>query len=92
MVDTVGLNTKITLDQVGMPHSEQLRVVTRIRRLDAQQLEFAFTFDDPKAFTHPWDRKVHYKLAKAGDEIYENICENSNVVEGPDGEQIYKLK
>ena len=37
VVDTIGLNTKTTLDQVGMPHSEDLRVVTRIRGQVADQ-------------------------------------------------------
>ena len=76
VVDTIGLNTKTTLDQVGMPHSEDLRVITRIRRTDAKTLEFLVTVDDPKTFAKPWSRRQMYQKAADDARVNEVVCEN----------------
>jgi hypothetical protein len=76
VVDTVGVNTKTTLDQVGMPHSEDMRVITRIRRTDPKTLEFVVTVDDPKTFAKPWSRRQIYKKSADNARIMEVVCEN----------------
>jgi hypothetical protein len=76
VVDTIGVNTKTTLDQVGMPHSDEMRVVTRIRRTDPKTLEFLVTIDDPKTFSKPWSRRQIYKKAADNARIMEVVCEN----------------
>jgi hypothetical protein len=76
VVDTIGVTTKTTLDQVGTPHSEQMHVITRIRRTDPKTLEFLVTIDDPKTFTKPWSRRQIYKKAADNSRIMEEICEN----------------
>jgi hypothetical protein len=76
VVDTIGVNTRTTLDQVGMPHSEDMRVVTRIRRTDAKTLEFLVTVDDPKTFSKPWSRRQLYKKSADDARIMEVVCEN----------------
>jgi hypothetical protein len=40
VVDTVGFNDKTWLDGVGLPHSEALHVVERIRRMDHETLVY----------------------------------------------------
>ena len=60
VVDTVGLNDRTWLDRVGTPHSDALHVVERFRRVNHNTLEIEFLFDDPKAFTKPWEGKVVY--------------------------------
>jgi hypothetical protein len=87
VVDTIGLNTITTLDQVGMPHSEDMHVITKIRRTDPKTLEFLVTIDDPKTFTKPWDRKVIYKQAGKDARISEVVCENQRNGPGADGYQ-----
>jgi hypothetical protein len=77
VVDTVGLTTKTTLDQVGMPHSDALHVITRIRRTDPKTLEFLVTVDDPKTFSKPWTRRQIYKKAKDDARVEESVCENN---------------
>jgi hypothetical protein len=77
VVDTIGLNDRTTVDEVGMPHSEDLHVIERYRRIDDSTLEILMTFDDPKTFSKPWDAKVTYKAGKAGYRMLEFICENN---------------
>jgi hypothetical protein len=93
VVDSIGFNTATTLDQVGTPHSEDMHVITRIRRLDPQMLEFVITIDDPKTFTKPWSKRQLYK--KAGDKarISEVVCENQrNGIDPETGYQSLEFK
>jgi|SRR5688572_506004 hypothetical protein len=38
----------------GVPHSEDLRLTERLRRVDADTLEYEVTIDDPKTYARPW--------------------------------------
>ena len=76
VVDTIGLTTKTTIDQVGMPHSEDLHVITRIRRTDAETLEMLVTVDDPGTFSKPWTRQQIYKKSPDSARVEESVCEN----------------
>jgi hypothetical protein len=87
VVDSIGFNTKTTLDQVGMPHSEDMRVITRIRRTDPQTLEFLVTVDDPKTFSKPWSRRQLYKKAADDARIMEVVCENQRNPPTAEGHQ-----
>ena len=76
VVDTVGLHEKTWLDGIGTPHSDALRVIERIRRLDRENLEIDFRFEDPKAFTRPWGAKKVYRWTPQW-EVLEHInCED----------------
>ena len=77
VVDTIGLNDRTSLDEVGMPHSEALHVIERYRRTDAGTLEILVTIDDPGTFSRSWDTKVIYKIARSGMGLIEFICENN---------------
>jgi hypothetical protein len=77
VIDTLGgFNTKTTLDQVGMPHSDSMHVITKVRRTDADHLEFLVTVDDPKTFSAPWTRRVTYKKAANDARVAEEVCDN----------------
>ena len=76
VVDSIGFNTRTTLDQVGMPHSEDMHVITRIRRVDPKTLEFHITIDDPKTFSKPWSKRQVYKKSADDARISEVVCEN----------------
>ena len=54
MLETVNFNDKTWIDRRGVPHSDQLRVVERIRRTDGNELIIDITVEDPVAFTEPW--------------------------------------
>jgi hypothetical protein len=77
VVDTVGMNDKTWLDHAGLPHSDALHVVERIRHMDHDTLVDDFTIDDPKAYTKPWTAQQVYKR-KPGWEIREYVCEENN--------------
>jgi hypothetical protein len=56
------LSDKTWLDRMGHPHSEQLHVIERIRRVDHDHLTDDLTFDDPKAYTKPWTAHLDFVL------------------------------
>jgi hypothetical protein len=79
VVDTVGFNEVTWLDHAGLPHTDALHVVERIRRVDQNTLVDDFTIEDPKAYTKPWKASQTYHL-KPGWEIAEFVCDNNKYV------------
>lgn len=75
VVETAGLNDKAWLDDGGHPRSEQMRTTEKFRRKDFGHMDIEFTFNDPKAYTQPWNVTVPMELLPDTD-IIENICEN----------------
>ena len=65
VVDTVGFNDKSWLDFYGDPHSEDLHLIERYRRVDHDNLTLQLVVEDPKAYTATWtgDTKT-YRLLK----------------------------
>ena len=77
VVDTIGFNDKAWIAPGNFPHTEKLRMITRIRRPDLGHLEFETTYDDPETFTKPWTVRQVADLAP-GEEIWEYICNENN--------------
>jgi len=50
VVETVGFKDRTWLDFAGTPHTEQLRITERIRRISFGHLEIVQTIDDPGVF------------------------------------------
>ena len=75
VVETAGFNDRTTLDLIGHPHGEGLRVVERYRRRDFGHLDVEMTFDDPEMYTKPFTIKVPHSLLADAD-IFETFCEN----------------
>ena len=61
VVETVGFNEKTWLDRLGHPHSEQLHVTERFRRIDRDHLQLDITMTDPKALAKPWVATFYYE-------------------------------
>ena len=74
VVDTIALNDKAA-NTGGVPHSDDLRIVEHIRRVDKDTLEDRQTTIDPKVFTKPWDRVITLKQTP-GLQVREWVCEN----------------
>jgi len=74
VVDTVGFNDKTWLDQMGHPHTEQLHLIERYKRVDATTLELDVTIDDPGAYTKPWSGHRNFTTSKTGFLRYQQIC------------------
>lgn len=74
VVDTVGFHDR---SWIGVyPHTEMLHMIERYRRVDFGHLEVLVTFEDPGAFTKPWNMNLTWDLAPQ-EELLEFVCENN---------------
>ena len=76
VVDTIGFNDKTWLDRAGHPHSDELHVVERMRRVDHDTLQVDITIDDPKAYTKPWKGQEVFQLKPTWN-LMEMVCEDN---------------
>ncbi len=75
VVDSVGFNPT-TMLAPGVPHSDQLRIVERIRRVDAKWMEIETTLIDPVVLAEPYTSTASY--GHLDDEIREFVCLENN--------------
>lgn len=61
VVETIGMNDQTWLDEVGLPHTEALRVMERYELTSPDRLRVTITVTDPQTFTAPWDMQLTYK-------------------------------
>jgi hypothetical protein len=73
VVESNGYNDVSWLDEAGHPHSEDLRVTERFRRVDFGHMQFEITFADPKVLVKPLTRSIEVKYA-ADTEMLEYVC------------------
>jgi len=73
VVDTVGFLDKSWLKNQGHPHTEGMRIIERMRRVDLGHLEIEFTIEDPGAYSKPWIIKRVADL-DPDDEVGEYVC------------------
>ena len=73
VVESVGYKERTWLDFAGNPHSEQLRLTERWRRLDFGRLEIQETFVDPVYYKRPLNVKVTGTLVPDTD-LLEYVC------------------
>jgi hypothetical protein len=85
VIETTGMKAGMA-DQVGLPYSEQLKVVERIRR-DGDVLTNETTLTDPEVYTRPFSTVHRWRLAPAGYEFGEYIC-SENQRNAPDAEGV----
>ncbi len=62
VVETSGFNDKTWLDRLGHPHSTELHLTERFRRVDRDHMEVDFTMRDPKALAKPWIATLVFEL------------------------------
>jgi hypothetical protein len=72
VVDTTNFTDKTNFRGSG----ENLHLVERFTRVDADTLLYRFTVDDPGSFTRPWTAEI--LSAKAGGPIFEFACHEGN--------------
>jgi hypothetical protein len=60
VVESLGFDDRSWLDKLGYPHSEEMRLEERYRRLDADTLELTMTVTDATVYGEPFesDRKL----------------------------------
>jgi hypothetical protein len=72
-VVTIGFNEKTWIDRAGAPHSDQLKVTERFRRVAFDRLQIDFIIEDPKALAKPWTSTGYFEL-RPGWELGEISC------------------
>jgi hypothetical protein len=72
---TEGTGT-LSLRGLGLSGDENLHLIERFRRLDADTLLYEYTIDDPTIWTQPWT--VSMTMQKSGDQMYEYACHEGN--------------
>jgi hypothetical protein len=73
VVESAGFNDQTWLDFEGHPHSMELHVTERYRRMDFGHMELKMTFDDPKAYARPWTISFNAELTP-DTELLEYVC------------------
>jgi hypothetical protein len=66
-----------TIDRDGIPYSDKLTVVERIRRVSATRMEIETTLTDPEAFVVPYTIRRAYTPMPPGSRFEEYLCENN---------------
>ena len=76
VVESIGYDDRTWIDHFGNPHSDQMHLVERYRRVDKDTLKLDMTLTDPKTYTKPWVADtITFVNPKAA--IFEEICSPS---------------
>ena len=73
VVDSIGFNDQTWLDDAGHPHTEQLHVIEKFTRTDAQTMKYEVVIDDPGAYSHTWTSSSSLSFRR-GEKLAEDIC------------------
>jgi hypothetical protein len=65
------------IDRNGVPYSDKLTAVERIRRVGPARLEIETTLNDPEAFEEPFTIRRAYVPMPPGSRFEEYLCENN---------------
>jgi hypothetical protein len=78
VVDTIGLNDQVYIDNYRTPHTDKLHVVERFHMDDGgKTLIVDLHVEDPGAFTTPWNAVQRYSRVQQ-DQIRESFCAEGN--------------
>jgi|SRR5581483_2497271 len=77
VVNSNGFNDATWLDQYGSPHSEQMTVEERYRRVDQDHLELVLNITDPMTYLGTWkgDKKIFQLVEKPARSEYKDLPE-----------------
>ena len=83
VVETIGLDERTWIDNVGRPHTKDLRVEERFHRVNHDLMEFTVTIIDPAYYTKPWNALDKYPLRLQPNtfDIREMVCSESEAAE-----------
>ena len=76
--DTLVIDTTNFTDKTNFNGSaENLHMIERISRVDANTLGYVVTFEDPTTWTQSWT--VDFPMPKTQGEMYEYACHEANI-------------
>ena len=78
IVNSNGFNDTTWLDEYGSPHSDQMTVEERYRRVDHDHLEMILNITDPLAYVGTWegDRKIFRLVEEPNRSAYNDLPED----------------
>jgi hypothetical protein len=74
VVESTGFNDSTWLGPTGFPHSDEMRIIERYRRVDHNTLSYDMTITDPKSYTKPVITPHRVMKLKPKEEISEQPC------------------
>jgi hypothetical protein len=74
VVDTIGVNDKSWLDQLGHPRTERFHLIERYKRVDEKTIALDMTVDDPGAYKGPWPGRRNFTRSTTGFMRYMWVC------------------
>ena len=80
VIDTISLDERTWINGNAWFHSDQVRVIERLRRPSMNYLEWQYAVEDPKVLTKSWTSAWRtFSLGK--EDLTENFCTNNENVE-----------
>jgi hypothetical protein len=71
-VESAGFEQNSWVDHFGYPHSDQMRLEERYRRIAHDKLELIMTLTDPNVYTKPWvSQKKTFRLLSQEETLLE---------------------
>jgi hypothetical protein len=77
VVESAGFRDSTWLGSTGYPHSDEMRITERYRRMDRDSILYDITITDPKAYTAPIVGPHRIMKLRPRDELVEEICVHS---------------
>jgi hypothetical protein len=75
VIQSKGFDERTWLDADGHPHSEDMMLEERYRRVSSDTIEFTMTLTDPKAYKAPWvGAKMNMTRADQSTRMREDVC------------------
>jgi hypothetical protein len=83
VADTIGLDERTWIDNVGRPHSDDLKVTETWHRVNHDVMELTLTITDPKMYTKPWNALDKFRLGLQTEsfDIREMLCSASEAAD-----------
>ena len=91
VVDSSGFDERTWIDHFGYPHSTDMKLQERYRRIAYDVMELSMTVTDPKVYTRPWvsqtkkfrklDTKDGIKTADGWGGLMEDLCAPADEVD-----------
>ena len=78
VVDTVGFNGKMWLDNRGHVGTDKMHLVERYTRTDLGNMRVDMTVTDPGAYSKPFTSTGLARLMPKTDELIEYVCNENN--------------
>ena len=78
VIDTVGFNGKMWLDNRGHVGTDKMHLIERYTRTDLGTMRVEMTVDDPGAYAKPFTLTGASRLMPKTDELIEYICNENN--------------